>query len=171
MKKVVCLAFMAIVVLLAGALSDYATARPPGGGPPGPGGSLSHGGRPPGHWGRPPGHWVGPPGRWGGPPGRWGGPWGVYYHWRGPWGYWRGPWGYWRGSIALGPWLWPLYPWLPYYPGVPAVVTQQPSGYGQPYQQEPYYWYYCPNPPGYYPYIRSCPGGWMKVEPDTTPPK
>lgn len=27
------------------------------------------------------------------------------------------------------------------------------------------YWYYCQNPMGYYPYVRECPNGWMKVVP------
>jgi hypothetical protein len=31
-----------------------------------------------------------------------------------------------------------------------------------------YVWYYCSNPPGYYPYIQSCRGPWQPVEP--TPP-
>jgi hypothetical protein len=32
----------------------------------------------------------------------------------------------------------------------------------------PYVWYYCNNPPGYYPYIQSCRGPWQPVTP--TPP-
>jgi hypothetical protein len=31
------------------------------------------------------------------------------------------------------------------------------------------YWYYCQNPQGYYPYVKECPGGWMKVVPQTPP--
>jgi hypothetical protein len=49
------------------------------------------------------------------------------------------------------------------------VVQQEPPVYVQP-EEEPYYWYYCQDPQGYYPYVRSCPGGWMKVVPDVTPP-
>jgi hypothetical protein len=30
------------------------------------------------------------------------------------------------------------------------------------------YWYYCDNPPGYYPYVPQCPSGWRPVAP--TPP-
>ena len=52
-----------------------------------------------------------------------------------------------------------------YYTPPPPVVYPY---YGQ--QQHPYYWYYCPNPQGYYPYVKSCPGGWMKVVPNVTPP-
>ena len=91
--------------------------------------------------------------------------------WRGHAVSWRHPpsvWGpryYWRSSIVLGP-------WHPYgYCGPPAVIVQnQPPVYVQPEQQPADYWYYCPNPQGYYPYIKSCPGGWMKVVPEVTPP-
>ena len=75
------------------------------------------------------------------------------------------------GPPAYGPnpyWGPPPY----YYPPPPVVVVpQQPQTYVQRNQlQESDYWYYCQNPQGYYPYIKSCPGGWMKVVPDTVPP-
>jgi hypothetical protein len=69
--------------------------------------------------------------------------------------------------------VYPYYPYAPYYPYYPApavVVPQQPQVYVQQNQQESDYWYYCQNPQGYYPYINSCPGGWMKVVPETVPP-
>lgn len=71
-------------------------------------------------------------------------------------------------AYAPGPyWGPPPY----YYPAPPLVVVpQQPQAYVQRNQPESDYWYYCQNPQGYYPYIRSCPGGWMKVVPDTVPP-
>ncbi len=50
------------------------------------------------------------------------------------------------------------------------VVPQQPQVYAQQNQQESGYWYYCQNPQGYYPYIKSCPDGWLKVVPETVPP-
>jgi hypothetical protein len=50
------------------------------------------------------------------------------------------------------------------------VIEQQPQAYVQQHQQESDYWYYCQDPQGYYPYIKSCPGGWMQVVPDTAPP-
>jgi hypothetical protein len=84
-------------------------------------------------------------------------------------GYYRGGWG---GGIYLGV---PLgRPWYPYgyYPySAPPVVVQQTPVYVQPQQQEEeaYYWYYCQSPKGYYPYVKSCPSGWMKVVPDTNP--
>ena len=56
-----------------------------------------------------------------------------------------------------------------YYAPAP-VFVQPPARYIERGQEESDYWYYCENPQGYYPYIRSCPGGWMKVVPDTAPP-
>ena len=35
--------------------------------------------------------------------------------------------------------------------------------------QEDSYWYYCQDAQGYYPYVKSCPGGWTRVVP--TPPQ
>jgi hypothetical protein len=58
--------------------------------------------------------------------------------------------------------------WVPYsYPPVvvpPAPVYVPPSPPGP----TPY-WYYCDNPPGYYPYVQQGPGGWRPVVP--TPPQ
>jgi hypothetical protein len=39
----------------------------------------------------------------------------------------------------------------------------------EPTPQPPAFWYYCQNPPGYYPYIKECPGGWLTVVPPTGP--
>ncbi len=74
----------------------------------------------------------------------------------------------------------PAYPYYPYYYAAPpmyvappVIIETPPPVYVQPdtrTEQEAYYWYYCQDPQGYYPYIKSCPGGWMKVVPDTTPP-
>jgi len=85
-----------------------------------------------------------------------------------------------RGGLWIGPgWGWgpwwgpPYYPYAygPYYPNyapAPYVVEQQPQVYVQPTQQpeeQSYYWYFCTNPQGYYPYIKQCPKGWLKVVP------
>ena len=78
----------------------------------------------------------------------------------------RGPRFYWGGSIVVGPWYPPGY-----YAPPPVIVQQQPPVYAQPEQQEDNYWYYCRDPEGYYPYVRNCKDGWMKVVPDATPPK
>jgi hypothetical protein len=85
--------------------------------------------------------------------------------------------GSWHGSIWIGPgwgewgpWWWgpPYYPYYyPYYPETPAVIQQQPPVYVQP--EEEYYWYFCQNPQGYYPYVKKCPGGWLKVIPPAPP--
>ncbi len=75
-----------------------------------------------------------------------------------------------RGRVWIGPgWgPWWGYPY-PYYVAPPVVVQQQPEVYVAPGQQEaPSYWYFCQNPKGYYPYVKQCPGGWLKVVP--TPP-
>jgi hypothetical protein len=94
------------------------------------------------------------------------------------------------GSIALGPW-WPGYPYYPYYSSYPyyayypyypyypyyypaptvAVERQPQENANSGRQQQSAYWYYCQDPQGYYPYVKSCPGGWMKVVPQTTPPQ
>jgi len=70
----------------------------------------------------------------------------------------------WSFSLGLGPW------WgVPYYWG-PPVYYSPPPVYVVPSQPPPInYWYYCQNPQGYYPYINSCPGGWMKVVPEQQP--
>ena len=70
------------------------------------------------------------------------------------------------GSLVLGPW----YPYY-YYAAPPVVIQQQPPVYVQAVPQPSNYWYYCQNPQGYYPYVKECPGGWMKVVPEATPPQ
>jgi hypothetical protein len=65
-----------------------------------------------------------------------------------------------------------MVPWqiYPYYAPPPVIIQQPPPVYVQPEQHEDLYWYYCPEPQGYYPYIQNCETGWMKVVPDATPP-
>ena len=94
---------------------------------------------------------------------------GGHFSFRG--GVWIGPgWGGW------GPWWWgsPVYPYYyPYYYSEPPVVMQeQPPVYVQPPPQpeEQYYWYFCPDAKNYYPYVKQCPRGWLKVVPLQTPP-
>ncbi len=113
-----------------------------------------------GHWG-----YGGYRGGYGGHPGWSGhrGGWGHYGHSSGS-KYFFGT------SFVFGP---PWYPYPYYYAAPPVVIEAPPPVYVQPRPQpepENQYWYYCQNPQGYYPYIKSCPGGWMKVVPDTTPP-
>ena len=59
-----------------------------------------------------------------------------------------------RIFVAPGFWWGSDYP--PY--GEPPVYTP-------PQTQEQNYWYYCQDPPGYYPYVQQCPGGWQTVVP------
>lgn len=85
-------------------------------------------------------------------------------HWHGYHGGWCGPRFYWGGPIVVGPiWGFPYG----YYPPPPRIIHEPPIVV-QPQNPETnvYYWYYCEDPKGYYPYISSCPGGWMKVIPN-----
>lgn len=88
------------------------------------------------------------------------------------------------GHVGVGVWLgpgwWgpPYYPYYPYYypyypPEQRIVIEQQPEMYAQPAPQaeeQQQYWYYCKEPKGYYPYVKECPNGWMKVVPSPPPP-
>jgi hypothetical protein len=70
-----------------------------------------------------------------------------------------------------GPW-WGPYPYgygyaYPYAP--PVVIEREPELYIEPQTQEQNYWYFCNDPKGYYPYVKKCPNGWMKVVPSPSP--
>ena len=97
-------------------------------------------------------------------------------HWSGGGGYWRGGGGYWRGGVYIGPGWWgdPYYPYYyPYYATPPVIIQQPPEIYVQPAPQveTPTYWYFCPDPQGYYPYVKKCPKGWLKVVPPADTPE
>jgi hypothetical protein len=83
---------------------------------------------------------------------------------------------FWLGPPYWGPYAWgppvyaPYYYGAPVYYGPPPVAMPQTPVYVQRGQGESDYWYYCDNPKGFYPYVKSCPGGWMKVVPETVPP-
>jgi len=73
-------------------------------------------------------------------------------------------------GIMLGPWWglgYPSYPYYPYYAPPPVIIQPQPDVYVQPAPQAEAsdYWYYCQNPEGYYPYVKRCPNGWLRVVP------
>ncbi len=86
-------------------------------------------------------------------------------------------------GVVIGPgwydpwWGWPYYPYYPYYPynypyyTPPVIVEQEPQTYIQksPQTDESGYWYFCPGPKGYYPYVKKCPKGWLKVVPPGEP--
>jgi hypothetical protein len=69
------------------------------------------------------------------------------------------------------------FPYYYSYGYYPKVFVQPPYSYAIPeppvYSEsaQPYYWYYCNDPKGYYPYVTSCPGGWAKVVPTPPPGK
>ena len=81
-------------------------------------------------------------------------------------------------GVVVGPglwWpgLWEPYPYYPYYSPPPVVIQQPQEIYVQPAPQADVtdYWYFCPEPQGYYPYVKACPKGWMRVVPSANPPK
>ncbi len=89
-------------------------------------------------------------------------------------------------GVAIGPGWWgypypaypaypyPYYPYYPYYyPEPPIIVEKQPDTYiyQAPQAEEPQYWYFCKDPEGYYPYVKKCPKGWLKVIPPENPPE
>ncbi len=87
--------------------------------------------------------------------------------WRG--GYWThgdydGRWGWWW--VVNGLWYFyprPVYPYpAPYYDAPPYAPTEPalPTPAAPPVQQ---YWYYCDGAKAYYPYVKTCPGGWKEV--------
>lgn len=79
-------------------------------------------------------------------------------------------------GFPLG-WYEPHYYYSPpphyYYPPA-VVVAPAPQVYVQrsdpPSDQAQPAWYYCEQSRGYYPYVKSCPGGWKRVSP-TPPPQ
>ena len=81
------------------------------------------------------------------------------YGWYGhyPFGYY--PYGYYPYGYPFPSYAYPSYP----YPSAP---SQYPA-YVE--SEQPFYWYYCQDPQGYYPYVESCPSGWTRVIP--TPPE
>jgi len=83
-----------------------------------------------------------------------------------------GPWPWWGPYPYYYPYYYP-YPSY-YYAEPPVVMQQQYPAYEQEapqVQEQPYYWYFCPDTKTYYPYVKQCPGGWLKVVPPSNPPK
>jgi hypothetical protein len=77
------------------------------------------------------------------------------------------------GVVVGAPFFWrPWYYPPPYYPPViierrapPVYVEQSPPIESRPQTRYAGYWYYCQSPSGYYPEVRECPKGWVKVPP------
>jgi hypothetical protein len=81
--------------------------------------------------------------------------------------------GFFVGGPVWGPWYYP--PPYPYYYPAPVYVTPPaPPVYVErqdvaPTSQPQDWWYYCEQSRGYYPYVKSCPGGWQRVPPAPPP--
>jgi len=59
------------------------------------------------------------------------------------------------------------YPAPVYYPASPPVyVERELAGPEAPAQS---WWYYCEQTRGYYPYVKTCLGGWQRVPPAPPP--
>src|SRR5499427_10271247 len=83
-------------------------------------------------------------------------------------------WGHTRFSfgVVIGA---PFYPWYPpyyYYPPPVVAVPAAPTTYierGSPpaasSRSSSSYWYYCEASKTYYPYVKECSGGWLRVVP------
>ncbi len=87
--------------------------------------------------------------------------------------------GHFYGSVWIGPgwgpgwWGPPAYPYYyGYYGAPPAVIQEQQPEYVEqaPQAEEQSYWYFCPETGNYYPYVKKCPKGWLKVVPPPAPP-
>jgi hypothetical protein len=84
-----------------------------------------------------------------------------------------------RGGVWIGPgwgpgWYGaPYYGYsYPYYTAPPVVIQQEPQEYvyqPAPQSDEQQYWYFCTEAKAYYPYVKKCPGGWVKVVPTPAP--
>jgi hypothetical protein len=81
------------------------------------------------------------------------------------------------GYPFWGPYWSPWYYPPPYYYGAPVVVRSAPVTYIEQGSSQPVsqpggsggnWWYYCETTRGYYPYVKECPAGWLRVQP--TPP-
>jgi len=83
----------------------------------------------------------------------------------------------------------PYYPLTPFYPAppygaampydLPEYIERGPDepapdpSLEQPSEAQPpapAYWWFCPEANSYYPYVKTCPGGWQQVAPQAPPP-
>jgi len=83
------------------------------------------------------------------------------------------------GAPLFAPWYYPpsygYYP--PYYPPAvisvpsspPAYIEQGAGSQSAPAPAAQSYWYYCADSKTYYPYVKECPAGWMRVVPQPPP--
>lgn len=82
------------------------------------------------------------------------------------------------GVVIGGPGLWwggwpYYYPYASYPYGAPYAdyAPQPPAEYVEqaPVNTQAFYWYYCTDPAGYYPYVQNCNAAWMQVVPQPAP--
>ncbi len=57
------------------------------------------------------------------------------------------------------------------FPALNAGVFAQQSQPMPPASPASSFWYYCADSKMYYPYVRQCSTGWLKVVPKTAPPR
>jgi hypothetical protein len=75
-------------------------------------------------------------------------------------------------GAPLYPWYYPPYYYYPPYPvvAVPAAPTTYVEQGARPAPpQSSSYWYYCAESKTYYPYVKDCRGGWLRVVPQAVP--
>lgn len=146
MKRFIQMSVMTISILMACAL--------PGEAARGRGAIITRSG-PVGHTTRVGGHFYGG-GHYYGGGWRWGPAWSI---------------GFWGTGYPYYGYPYYDYPYYRYYDAPPVIIEQPPAEvYVEPDTQqatpeEPIYWYFCQEPQGYYPYVKECPNGWMKVVP------
>jgi hypothetical protein len=164
MKRIL-LAIVAALALAVG--SGTALAQHSGGGHDG---GARHGGG---------GHGGGGHGGWNGGHGGWHGGTRIGIGIGFPGFYWGPGWGYYGYPYYAG---YPYYSSYPYYAAYPYSYADEPiyaepgpstyiqrDMYSAPQGSQGQYSYYCPDPAGYYPQLQSCPKGWLKVVPETSP--
>lgn len=108
------------------------------------------------------GVYIGAPWFWG-PSWYWGGPWyGYPYGYRYAYGY---PYGYGYGYpfAYAHPYASAPYPPAVRYVSPPADAVEQSTQGAAPGA-----WYYCSDPPGYYPHVSTCSRPWLEVAPFST---
>ncbi len=57
------------------------------------------------------------------------------------------------------------------FPALRAGVSARQSQPGPPPSSASSFWYYCADSKMYYPHVQQCPTGWVKVVPNTAPPR
>ena len=76
-----------------------------------------------------------------------------------------------RGGVSVGLAVGPYWGWgplhYPYYHTPIVIERQPPPVYIEQTPPAPAenYWYYCQSPSGYYPHVKECPEGWLRVLP------